>query len=98
MASRISQMRNGALQQPYPQTQQGQLNNSIAQIRELMQQIRNSSNPKALLTQFLQNNPNTAAISSMLKNNGSLESIAREMAQVRGIDINELIKQLQGGM
>jgi hypothetical protein len=42
-----------------------------------------------MLAQMLQNNPNTAAIAGMLKNNGgNLESIARNMAQARGIDIN----------
>jgi hypothetical protein len=42
-----------------------------------------------MLAQILQNNPNTAAIATLLKNNNnSLESIARQMAQERGIDIN----------
>lgn len=45
---------------------------------------------------MLQNNPNTAAISSMLKNGGNLENIARQMAATKGIDINQLISQLGG--
>jgi len=40
---------------------------------------------------MLQNNPNTAALANMLKDGGSLESIARQMAQTNGIDINQLI-------
>ena len=95
MASLISQMRNA--QQPYPQTQQGQLNQSIEQVRGMMQQVRNAQNPQAMLAQMLQNNPNTAAIAGMLKGGGSLEQIARDMAKARGIDINQLIRQL-GGM
>ena len=63
-----------------------------------MQQVKYSQNPQAMLAQLLQNNPNTAAIAGMLKNNGNLEQVARQMAQERGIDINQLIRQLQGGM
>ena len=37
-------------------------------------------------------------IANMLRNNGSLESIARQMAQAQNIDINQLINQLQGGL
>ena len=100
MASRISQMRNG--QQPYPQTPQGQqqsaLNESIARVRNMMQQVQAAQNPQAMLAQMLQNNPNTAAIANMLKGGGDLESMAKQMAAASGIDINQLIKQLQGGM
>jgi len=42
-----------------------------------------------MLAQLLQNNPNTAMISNLLKNSGgNLETVAREMARARGIDIN----------
>jgi hypothetical protein len=34
----------------------------------------------------------------MLKGNGSLEAIARQMAQEKGYDINQIIQGLQGGM
>lgn len=82
------------MHQPTPQ--QTQLNQSIEQVRGMMQQIQDSQNPQAKLAQMLQNNPNTAAIASMLNNGNSLEGIARSMAQARGIDINQLIKQLGG--
>ena len=64
----------------------------------MMQQIKGAQDKQAMLAQMLQNNPNTAAISSMLSNGGDLETIARQMAQQRGIDINQLIRQLSGGM
>jgi hypothetical protein len=63
-----------------------------------MQMVKSSPNPQAALAQLLQTNPNTAAISNMLRNGDSLEGIARSMAQQRGIDINQLINQLQGGL
>lgn len=59
-----------------------------------MAQIRNAQNPQAALTQMLQNNPNTAAIAQMMQNGGNLENIARQMAAAKGVDINQLIKQL----
>ena len=51
-----------------------------------------------MLAQMLYNNPNTAAISGMLQSGGSLENIARSMAQQQNVDINQLINQLQGGL
>ena len=51
-----------------------------------------------MLAQILQNNPNTSMIANMLSSNGNLENIAKQMAQARGIDINQLIKQLSGGI
>ena len=85
-------------QQPYPQTQQGQLNQSVEQVRALMNQIKNAQNPQAMLAQALQNNPNTTTIATMLKDNNNLENIAKQMAQAKGIDIMQLISQLQGGI
>ena len=84
-------MRNGL--NPQPQ-QQMPLNQSIDAVKGMMAQLKGASNPQAMLVQMLQNNPNTAAISSMLQNGGSLEGIARQMAAQRGIDINSLINQL----
>ena len=84
-------------QQPQqPQTNQ-QLNNSIAYARQMMQMIQNASNPQAELSKFIQNNPNSAAIASMLKSGANLETIAKNMAQQYGIDINDLINQITPG-
>ena len=59
-----------------------------------MAQIKGSQDPQGMLAQILQNNSNTAIIANMLQGGGSLEQIARQMAQQRGIDINQLINQL----
>jgi len=97
MASRISQMRNGQTQpwpqqqsQPQPQT----LDASIAYARNMMHMVQNSNNPQAMLAQLLQNNPNTGMLANMLKSNGDLESLARQMAQMKGYDINQIINGL----
>lgn len=59
-----------------------------------MQQIKSAQNREAALAQFLQNNPNTAAIYNLLQNNGNLENIAKQMAQASNVDINEVINGL----
>ena len=62
-----------------------------------MQMIQNSQNPEAMLANFIQNNPNSGAIAALLRNNNSLESIARNMAQQYGISINDLLNKLSQG-
>ena len=96
MASRISQMRNAIQPQPQPQPM-GLSQQAIDDARRMMNMVRAAQDPQAALAQILQNNPNTPAIANMLKSNGNLEAIARQMAQARGINIDQLIGQLQGG-
>lgn len=62
-----------------------------------MNQVKLAKNPQAMLAQIIQNNPNSATIANMLKTN-SLEEIARGLAAQQGVDINQLIKQLQSGL
>ena len=71
------------------------LNNSIAQAKQLMQQIQMAKDKQQALVQMLQNNPNSSAIAQMLRNGNSLESIARSLAAAKGVDINDLINQLK---
>ena len=73
------------------------MQNNIEEIKWLMNQVKLAKNPQAMLAQIIQNNPNSATIANMLKN-GSLEDIARELASRQGIDINQLIKQLQSSL
>lgn len=90
-------MLNEPIQQQIPQQySQQQLNNSIAQAKQMMHMVQMAQNPQAELAKLIRNNPNSAAISNMLQNGNSLEQIARNMAQQNGIDINSLINQLQG--
>lgn len=92
-------MRNGQLRpQMQKQATQSQLDQSVEQMRGIMRQIKNAPDPQVMLAQMLQNNPNTAMLSNMLKNNGDLESIARQMAASNNINIDELINNLKGGL
>ena len=85
MPNLISQMRNA--QQPMPQ----QLNNSIQQVRGIMNAMRQSANPQEYLTQMLGQNP---ALMRAVQQ-GNLQQVAEQMARERGINLNDLIKQLQ---
>ena len=45
-------------------------------------------NKEAIIMNLLQQNPQLGFLSNMLRNGNSLESIANNMAQVQGININ----------
>ena len=70
-----------------------QLNESIEEVRRLMNQMKNTPNADAVLAQALESNPNTAFIANALKSN-NLESIAKNIAKAKNLDINDVIKKL----
>ncbi len=44
---------------------------------------------------MIQQNPQFAQIAQMMKNNpGGLEGLAKQMARANGVDLNQLLKQL----
>lgn len=89
-------MRSGMWQQPQTQPQLSQA--AIDQVRGMMSQVKNASNPQAVLANMLQNNSNLGPLAAMVRNGGSLENIAKQMAAANGLDINQIIQQLQGGL
>ena len=85
MPSLISQMRSG------------QLEASIKQVKNMMQQLKVASNPEQTLIGMIQQNPQFAQIAQMMQSNpNGLEGVARKMAQANNIDLNSLIQQLGG--
>ena len=92
-------MRNAAPQtMRQPSQQQAQLNESIERTKALMQQMHGMPNQEAVITTLLQNNPQLQSLIPLLRNGNNLEGIARQMAQMGGFDINQIINQLQGGV
>lgn len=78
--------------------QQPQLDASIEKVRGMMQSLQMASNKEAMLKQMIQNNPQFAQIAAMMKmNSNGLEGVARQMARYNGINLEQLIGQLQGG-
>lgn len=58
-----------------------------------MDNIKNSSNPQAFMDNMFKSNPQLEALSKQ----PNLYRMAEKMAQERGIDLNDLVRQLQGG-
>ena len=87
MPSLINQMRSTLPPQ--------QLNDSIARTRALMQQFSYMQNPQAAMINIIQQNPQ---LRGLLASGTNLEALARQMAQARGLDINQILTQLQGGI
>ena len=68
-------------------------NNPVAM---LVQAMNNGGNPMALMQQMAMQNPQIAQAMSLMqgKSPQQLETMVRNMAGERGIDINEMIRQL----
>ena len=68
-------------------------NNPIAM---LVQAMNNGGNPMALMQQMAMQNPQIAQAMALMqgKSPQQLETIVRNMAGERGIDLNEMIRQL----
>ena len=63
----------------------------------MMQQLKMASNPQQTLMGMIQQNPQFAQITQMMKANpNGLEGVAKQMAQANGVDLNNLLKQLGG--
>ncbi len=62
----------------------------------LVSLVQNGGNPTALINQMAQQNPQVFQAMQMMRGKTSqqLESMARNMAADRGIDINEMMRQL----
>lgn len=62
----------------------------------LVQVLNSGGNPMAMLQQMAGGNPQIAQVAQMLrgKNSQQLQQMAQNMARERGVDINEMIRQL----
>ena len=65
-------------------------------IMMLVQAMNNGGNPMHLMQQMAQQNPQVAQAMKLMqgKSPQQLQMMAQNMAQERGIDINEMIRQL----
>ncbi len=62
-----------------------------------MSQIRNNQNPQVAFQNMLRQNPNLNNIFTTIQmSNLSPQQFAQMLAQQKGIDLNSLIKELQG--
>ena len=68
----------------------------MQQVKGMMRQVQNSPNKEAALMNLLQQNPNLQKISSLLQmGNGNLQQAAQILAQQKGVNLNDIIQELQ---
>lgn len=72
------------------------LNNSVSQVKNLMNQLQGMSNPQQFLTNAMQRNPQMAQVMQMMKGRNP-QQVAEQMAKAKGINLNDLINQLTSG-
>lgn len=65
-------------------------------ISSLINTIKSASNPNAMINQLMSSNPMVQQASKVAEQYGGWEQAARAIAQQKGIDINSVLKQLQG--
>ena len=87
-------MRNAAQPLPQQPMSQQQLNESIERTRAIMQGMKNLGNQEVVIANLLQQYPQLGFLSNALKNGNSLEDIAKQMASMKGYDINEILQGL----
>ena len=67
----------------------------IAEIKQLMSQYKSIQNPQYIFDNLAQQRPEVKTIMALQQKNGvSLKQIAEIMAQQKGINLNNLIQQL----
>lgn len=73
-----------------------QTNPQIQQIKNLMYQVKNSKNPQMILQNIIMQNPSMQNVLNLMRlNNASPQQIAQLLAQQKGVDLNNLIMELQ---
>ena len=63
-------------------------------IKNMIHQFKNMSNPQGMVQQMLQKNPQVNSLIQMA--NGNPEKAFRDLAQKMNVDADEFIRELQG--
>ena len=71
-------------------------NSNMGQLRQVYQMINSSKNPRAVIQQLAQTNPQLQPMLQIMNSGGNYEQIFRNMAQQRGINPDEFVKQIKG--
>ena len=74
----------------------GGLSGNLAQVRNMLNMVRNAGNPNAMLTQMIQNNPQLRSVMDMVQQSGGDPKKAfYDLAKQRGVDPNEILNMLK---
>lgn len=70
--------------------------NNLSQIKNMMNMIRNSNNPQAMLNNMLSQNPQMQQVMNYInQNGGNAQQAFYKMAQEKGINPNEILNLLK---
>lgn len=76
--------------------QQQTMPNGIAQVKNLMNVLRNSNNPQQLFFNMAKQNPQLQQIMNTIQNsNKTPKELFYQMAEQKGVNPEEILKQLQ---
>ena len=68
----------------------------ISPIKRMMNTVKFASDPNQAVADMINSNPNALQIINMLKNSGKTpKELFYELAKQKGVDPNEILKQLQ---
>ena len=68
----------------------------LQQIKNMMRMVQTSQNPQMALQNLISQNPDMRNIINMIQNRGlNLQQVAQMMATQKGVDLNQLIRELQ---
>ena len=71
-------------------------NNNLQQIRNMMNMMRNSNNPQALLQNMIQQNPQMRNVMNIVQQNGGDPKTAfYNLAKQKGINPDEILNMLK---
>lgn len=74
---------------------QSRLTQTLSPIKQMMNTIKTAGNPQMMLNQMLAQNPNyKQAMQYIQQNGGDAKSAFYKLANERGIDPNDIIRQL----
>lgn len=77
-------------------TSQQSLPNNLGQVKNLMNMVRGSANPQAMLNQLMQTNPQLKGVMDMVqKSGGNPKTAFYELAKQKGVDPNQILNMLK---
>ena len=80
----------------YQEMMQNNQAQPYGQIKQMMNALRNSSNPQQLFLNMLGNNPQIKQTIQMIQQSGkSPKDLFYQMAQEKGVDPNQILNMLQ---
>ena len=71
-------------------------NNSLSQIKQMMNLVKSAQNPQAMLNQMVQNNPGMRQVMNLINQSGGDPRTAfYQMAEAQGIDPEQILAMLR---